>query len=121
MDFFIFIVSCVLYFPLSVVNFLLVRNPGYLKDTGITLSKLANRDLRTMFNKFLKQQECGHKFGSCDETVSSALGKNQILGTLTKSGRVLVILLHRCEKHHCLKSVHDPDYEEQKKALMNKK
>lgn len=121
MDFIIFILGCVFYFPLSVLNFLLVRNPGYLKDTGITLSKVANRDLRTLLNKCLKVKEEGHEFGSCDETISSCLGKNQIHGTLSKTGRVVVKILHKCEKHHCLISVHDPDYEEAKQSLMNKK
>ena len=121
MDFLIFILGCVFYFPLSVLNFLLVRNPGYLKDTGITLSKVANRDLRTILNKVLKHKNGGHEFGSCDETVSSCLGKNQIKGTLSRTGRVFVSVLNKCETHHCLRSVHDPDYEDMKQELMKKK
>jgi len=112
--------TCILYFPLSVVNFLLVRNPGYVKDTGITLSKLANRDLRTLLNKTLKNKNCGHDFGSQNETVSSALGKNQMLNSLSRTGRVIVFFLHKCEKDHCLISVHDDEYREMKEALINK-
>lgn len=91
-----------------------------MKDTCITLSKAANRDLRTLLNKSLKAKEGGYEFGKHGETISSALGKNQIQGTLTKTGKKVVKLLHKCESHHCLKSVHDEEYEERKKELMNK-
>jgi hypothetical protein len=121
MDFIIFILSIILYIPASIVNFLIVRKSGYLKDTGITLSKALNRDHRTLLNKCLKKKGCGHEFGTCDETVSSALGKNQCLGTLSKTGRILVKILHKCESHHCLRSVHDDAFEEKKQELMNKK
>ena len=119
MDFFVFIITIILYFPLSVVNFLLVRRFSYLKDTGVTLSKVVNRDLRTLLNKYLKTKGCGYEFGSQNETVSCVLGKNQISGTLSSTGVKLVLFLHKCEKHHCLKSVKDPELKERAKELMN--
>lgn len=121
MDFIVVILGLVFYIPISIVNFLMVWKLGYIKDTGTTLSKVANRDLRTVLNKCLKQKDCGHEFGSEYETISSALGKNQMLGTLSKTGRIVVKALHKCETHHCLKSVHDAAYEDKKQELMNKK
>ena len=40
-----------------------------------------------------------------EETISSALGKNQRDGTLTKIGRALVWILDKIEKEHCKKSI----------------
>jgi hypothetical protein len=79
-----------------------------------------NRYYRNFFNKHLKLQDCGHEFGG-EETLSCALGKNQMLGTLSSKGEKFVRFLHKIETHHCLKSVHDESFEEQKRQLMSKK
>ena len=44
-----------------------------------------------------------YKFGVDGETISSALGKNQLMGTLTKEGKMLVNILNKLEKNHCVK------------------
>jgi len=47
----------------------------------------------------------GYRFGRVGETVSSVLGKNQMTGTLSKSGLAIVRVLDKVEKDHCIKWV----------------
>ena len=47
----------------------------------------------------------GYKFGVEGETISSALGKNERDGTLTKRGKQLVKLLNWLDKDHCRKAI----------------
>lgn len=44
----LFIIAYVLYFPLTLINFCLVRNKGYFRDSALTLDKLANRELHPL-------------------------------------------------------------------------
>lgn len=46
-----------------------------------------------------------YKFGNIDETVSSVLGKNQNLGTLTKSGKWLNRLLSKFDPNHSIDAI----------------
>lgn len=104
-NFILFIVAYLLYLPLSLWNYFLVEDKkGYFRSSAITIDKLANREFRTLWNKKLRT-ESGYKFGAENETISSALGKNQRDGTLTKSGKRLVKVLDFFEKEHCLKSI----------------
>lgn len=104
-NFLLFLIACFLYLPLSIWNFGLVENKkGYFRSSAITIDKLANREFRTLWNKKLRT-ESGYKFGGENETISSALGKNQRDGTLTKSGRRLVKILDFFEEDHCLNSI----------------
>lgn len=108
LNFLLFITAYILYLPLSIWNFCLVENKkGYFRSSAITIDKLANREFRTLWNKKLRT-ESGYKFGTENETISSALGKNQRDGTLTKSGKRLVTILDFFEKNHCLKSIENP-------------
>lgn len=100
----LFIIAYVLYFPLTLINFLLVRNKGYFRDSALTLDKLANREFRTLWNKTLINDN-GYPFGNIEETLSSVLGKNQRDGTLTKVGLTLVFILDKIDSNHCLKSI----------------
>lgn len=101
MGFILFIIAYILYLPLTVINFLLVRNKGYFKDSALTLDKLANRELRTLWNKTLIN-EIGYRFGNIEETISAVLGHNIKRKTLTKTGRFLVFIL---SKKHCLDAI----------------
>ncbi|SDE79750.1 hypothetical protein SAMN05421544_12811, partial [Riemerella columbipharyngis] len=51
--------------------------------------------------------ENGYPFGNEKETISSALGKNERMGTLTKTGRRLCWLLDKIDKDHCQKSIEE--------------
>jgi len=105
MGFILFIIAYILYLPLTVVNFLVVKNKkGYFKSSAITIDKLANREFRTLLNKTLRLGN-GYLFGAENETISSALGKNQRDKTLTKTGKVLVWILDKIDNNHSLKSI----------------
>ena len=101
----LFIIAYVLYLPLTVVNWLFVKDKsGYFKSSAINLDKFGNREFRTLFNKVLINDK-GHRFGSIEETISSVLGRNQLTNTLTKSGLVLVWILDNIDENHCIKSI----------------
>jgi hypothetical protein len=107
MGFILFIIAYLLYWPLTLINYFVVENKkGYFRSSAITIDKLANREFRTLWNKTLKKEN-GYKFGSENETISSALGKNQRDNTLTKTGEKLVWLLDKIEKNHCLISINN--------------
>lgn len=104
MGFLLFIIAYLLYLPLTVINYCLVRKKGYFKDSAITLDKLANREFRTLWNKVLIV-DGGYQFGNINETISSALGKNVLLGALTRTGKGLVWVLDKLDRNHCTKSI----------------
>ena len=97
----LFIIAYVLYFPLTLINFCLVRNKGYFRDSAITIDKLANREFRALWNKTLIHEN-GYPFGNIEETISAVLGHNIQRETLTKTGKVLVFIL---TKKHCLDAI----------------
>lgn len=102
MGFLLFITACVLYIPLSLINFIIVKNKkGYFRSSALTIDKLANREFRTLWNKTMIL-ESGYYFGAENETISSALGKNIQNNTLTKTGEFLVFILSR---KHCIESI----------------
>ena len=47
----------------------------------------------------------GYAFGNPNETISSALGKNQRDGTLSWFGKVICKILDTIDKNHCEKSI----------------
>jgi hypothetical protein len=103
--FVLYVVALLLYPPLSLWNYCIVENKkGYWKSSAKSVDILANREFRTLWNKILRTEN-GYKFGAENETISSALGKNQRDGTLTKTGERLVKILDFFDKDHCLKSI----------------
>lgn len=67
----------------------------------------------TMFSNLLNAWFIKHgayHFGVEGETVSSALGKNEILDTLTYLGKGLVGVLGIIQKDHCYISVNDDSF-----------
>jgi len=102
----LFIIAYILYLPLTIINFCLVRSKGYFLDSAITLDRLANREFRTLWNKTLRTKD-GYPFGKIEETISSALGKNQRDGTLSTAGKVLVWILDKLDKNHSIKSINN--------------
>jgi len=102
MGFILFTIAYILYIPLSIINFLVVKNKkGYFRSSAIIIDKLANREFRTLFNKTLITSN-GYCFGDESETISSVLGKNLQYGKLTKTGKVLVFIL---TEKHCLEAI----------------
>ena len=102
LGFILYLVAYVLYFPLCILNFLIVKNKqGYFRSQAITIDKLANREFRALWNKTLIK-ETGYLFGDVNETMSAVLGHNIMEETLTKAGKVLVFIL---TKKHCLEAI----------------
>jgi hypothetical protein len=105
MGFFLFIVAYVLFLPLTIINYCVVKNKkGYFKSSAISLDKFGNREFRTLLNKTLIS-EYGYQFGNMNETISGVLGKNERDKTLTTTGKCLVFILNKLDKNHCLKSI----------------
>ena len=99
----LFIIAYVLYLPLTVINWLFVKEKsGYFKSSAVNLDKFGNREFRTLFNKTLAT---GHRFGDINETISSVLGKNKLTGTLTGLGKALVWILDKIDDNHVIKSI----------------
>ena len=75
-----------------------------LHSLALGLDQIGNAVCRDMFNRLLIEQD-GYKFGKVQETISSVLGKNQMLNTLSLWGRILASILELFEEDHCLKSI----------------
>jgi len=105
MGFLLFIIAYVLFLPLSLINWIVVKNKnGYFKSSAINLDKFANREFRTLLNATLKTK-IGYEFGSINETISGVLGKNERDKTLSKTGKILVWILNKLDKNHAFKSI----------------
>lgn len=109
-DFLLFVVAYLLLLPLTFLNYFVVlftakdHAKGYFRGTAVNIDKFGNREFRTLWNKTLRT-DAGYKFGNPEETISSALGKNERDGTLSKAGKVLTWILNKLDKNHGLKSI----------------
>ena len=104
----LFLLAWALFLPISFLNFFIVglkfKDLGYFKSSAVNLDRFGNFEFRTLFNLTLKKKG-GYEFGNFEETISSALGKNQRNGTLSRTGRILAWILDTIEKEHCRKSI----------------
>jgi hypothetical protein len=100
MGFILFIIAYILFLPLTILNWFLVSKKGYFRQSALNLDIYANSEFRTLWNKTL--QKNGYKFGKVGETISSAIGKNIQNGTLTKTGKILVLIL---TEKHCIDAI----------------
>ena len=101
----LFIIAYILFLPLTVINWLFVKEKkGYFKSSAISLDRFGNREFRTLFNKVLITEN-GYKFGDMKETISGVLGKNERDKTLSEIGKKLVWLLDKIDNNHALKSI----------------
>lgn len=75
-----------------------------LFDIAASLDATGNVICDDLFNIILIRPG-GYNFGNRKETVSSAIGKNQIKNTLTLTGRIIAKILDTIEPGHCLKSI----------------
>lgn len=58
-----------------------------------------------LFNLLLIKKESIYKFGEKDETISSVLGKNLQVNTLSSTGLWLADILDSIQPNHCIKSI----------------
>ena len=107
MGFLLFLIAYVLFLPLTIINYCVVKNrKGYFKSSAISLDKFGNREFRTLLNKTLIIRS-GYQFGNMNETISGVLGKNERDKTLTKTGKGVAFILDKIDPNHCLKSIDD--------------
>ena len=119
MGFILFIISIVLTIltvPLGIVytvvkfiyrnkfRLLFKISNGYFYKFALAIDQLGNVAMQDLFNDIFITKE-GYKFGFEDETISSVLGKNEVLMTLTSLGKVLVKILNFIDPNHALNSI----------------
>ena len=109
--FLLFIIAVILISPLTLVNMIFVSKKnhsidGYFRNTALNIDIWANREFRTLWNTQLRI-DGGYEFGRENETISSALGKNERDKTLSKKGKLLVKILDFLDKNHCIKSINN--------------
>lgn len=76
----------------------------FLLKIAISIDQLGNVIMQHLLNLFWIKKG-GYKFGNRDETISSALGRNNKLGTLTAFGRIMDAFLNLIDKDHSLNSI----------------
>jgi len=109
-DLLLFLVAFLLVLPLTIINFFVVlftskdHAKGYFRSTAVNIDKFGNREFRKLWNLTLRTEN-GYEFGNVEETISSALGKNERDGTLSGIGKVLTWILNLLDKNHGLKSI----------------
>lgn len=102
----LYLISYFIELPVLIINFFTViflkaKSNGFLKtingfflNGAITRDKFANYNYRTGLNFWLlKKTDNKYLFGNPNETISSVLGKNQILKSLTLIGWFLIYFL----------------------------
>lgn len=108
----LFIVAIILFLPLTLLNMVVVvwkkrtfaTLNGYFYQTAVDIDRFGNHNLRTLLNTTLITSE-GYQFGDFRETISSVLGKNQVLDSLSITGKALVWILDKLDENHCRKSI----------------
>lgn len=80
----------------------------YLFNCALATDQHANVFLAKLFNDVMIKQG-GHKFGNPDETISSVLGKNKLIGKLSLFGKCLDYLLHLLDNNHSIKSIEEDE------------
>jgi hypothetical protein len=110
MGFIFFIIASILWIPFTVVNCFFVAfqygiSNEYFFQTAIDIDRFANRNFRCFLNTTMQYN--GYEFGNVNETISSALGKNQRDGKLSKFGKIICAILDFIDKNHCEKSINN--------------
>ena len=105
----LYIIATILWVVITPLNWIIVTfkqglSNAYFKETAIDIDKFGNRNFRTFLNTTMKIKG-GYMFGNVNETISSALGKNQRDGTLSWFGKVICKILDTIDKNHCEKSI----------------
>ena len=98
----LYIIATILWIILTPINWVIVAfkyglSNAYFKETAIDIDKFGNRNFRTFLNVTMKIKG-GYMFGNVNETISSALCKNQRFGHLTKFGKIICKILDTIDK-----------------------
>lgn len=79
---------------------------GYFYRFALAIDQMGNVAMQDLFNDIFILKN-GYKFGDVDETISSVLGKNERLLTLTLLGRIIVNILNFIDPNHSLNSIEE--------------
>ena len=104
----LYVLAIIIWIVLTPINWLVVclkygLSNSYFLETAIDLDKFGNRNFRCFLNSTMQYN--GYAFGNVNETISSALGKNQNRNTLTRFGKIICKILNFLDKNHCQKSI----------------
>lgn len=105
----LYLIASILWVVLTPINWVMVTiknglSNDYFKQTAIDLDKFGNRNFRTFLNASMRIRG-GYAFGNVNETISSALGKNQRDNTLSGFGVAICRLLDWLDDEHCKNSI----------------
>lgn len=76
----------------------------YCYNIALSIDKLGNVVMSNIFNDVMITKN-GYKFGDDRETISSALGKNKIKNSLSKTGILLCKILDFIDDNHCVNAI----------------
>ena len=79
---------------------------SYAKTIALSIDQLGNVVLSTLFDDIFIKKD-GYKFGDEDETISRVLGVNKKMGTLTRFGRLIALVLNKLDERHVEKASKD--------------
>ncbi|WP_276390413.1 NUDIX hydrolase [Eudoraea chungangensis] len=77
---------------------------NYLLEIAVSIDQLGNVQMQYLLN-VLWLKKGAYPFGNRDETISSALGRNKKLGTLSKIGLIIDRFLDFLDPNHSLNSI----------------
>jgi hypothetical protein len=78
----------------------------YLLEVALVIDQAGNVIMQHLLNfALLKQSKKAYLFGNKNETISSVIGKNHVLGTLSFLGASLDKMLNFIDKNHSLDSI----------------
>lgn len=106
------IIAVVLFILIEPLNFIFVviikrhKASGYFRSLAVGIDRFGNYQFRTLFNAVLRTEN-GYEFGNFNETISSALGKNELNNTLSTTGKFLVKILNAIDENHCINSINN--------------
>ncbi len=107
---FLFLTALLLFIFLAPIGFFVAMFDSwsaikkYFFGMAVSIDQMGNVVAAKFFNWLLIDSD-GHKFGDEDETISSVLGKNNKLDTLSKWGMFLDAILSLFEENHSIKSI----------------
>jgi len=76
----------------------------YTLQIAISIDQLGNVIMQHLLNLLWIKKD-GYLFGNRDETISSVIGKNKLLNTLTNFGRLMDKILDIIDTNHSLNSI----------------
>lgn len=105
----LYIMATFIWIILTPINWVIVAlkhgiSNQYFLETATDIDKFGNRNFRAFLNCTMRISK-GYEFGNVGETISSALGKNKRLKTLSWFGKMFASILDFLDKNHCEKSI----------------